>query len=89
MELTCEGGFLIPRHCEERSDEAIHSFFMRRDGLLRYARNDGREAVSSPLPLLAFEERLECRYRFLGAHPFAEQMAFLVDPAGHVFRRQF
>src|SRR3977135_1839980 len=29
------------RHCEERSDEAIHSFFPRRDGLLRFARNDG------------------------------------------------
>jgi hypothetical protein len=26
--------------CEERSDEAIHSFFARRDGLLRFARND-------------------------------------------------
>jgi hypothetical protein len=25
------------RHCEERSDEAIHSFFARRDGLLRGA----------------------------------------------------
>src|SRR6266404_5880203 len=25
---------LEPRHCEERSDEAIHSFFTRRDGLL-------------------------------------------------------
>jgi hypothetical protein len=31
----------IGRHCEERSDEAIHSFFARRHGLLRYARNDG------------------------------------------------
>ena len=29
------------RHCEERSDEAIHSFFAWRDGLLRCARNDG------------------------------------------------
>src|SRR5258705_4129816 len=29
------------RHCEDRSDEAIHSFFARRDGLLRFARNDG------------------------------------------------
>ena len=38
------------RHClrqtrsvcaRERSDEAIHSFFARRDGLLRFARNDG------------------------------------------------
>src|SRR5258705_8392713 len=29
------------RHCEERSDEAIHSSFARRDGLLRCARNDG------------------------------------------------
>src|SRR5436309_12655052 len=41
---------LSRRHClrqtrsvcaRERSDEAIHSFFMRRDGLLRFARNDG------------------------------------------------
>jgi hypothetical protein len=22
------GGLLFPRHCEERSDEAIHSFFL-------------------------------------------------------------
>ena len=29
------------RHCEERSDEAIHPFFGWRDGLLRFARNDG------------------------------------------------
>ena len=30
-----------PRHCEERGrDEAIHSFFSWRDGLLRFARND-------------------------------------------------
>jgi hypothetical protein len=33
------------RHCEERSDEAIHSFFARRDGLLRCARNDGLAIV--------------------------------------------
>src|SRR5260370_7690939 len=32
------------RHCEERSDEAIHSSFARRDGLLRSARNDGLKA---------------------------------------------
>ena len=32
---------LHQRHCEERSDEAIHSFFTPRDGLLRCARNDG------------------------------------------------
>ena len=31
----------VHRHCEERSDEAIHSFFARPDGLLRFARNDG------------------------------------------------
>src|SRR5258707_6567688 len=29
------------RHCEDRSDEAIHSSFARRNGLLRFARNDG------------------------------------------------
>jgi hypothetical protein len=40
---------LEPRHCEERSDEAIHSFFARRDGLLRFARNDGSASGSSVL----------------------------------------
>jgi len=34
-------GTTFNRHCEERSDEAIHSFFVRQDGLLRSARNDG------------------------------------------------
>src|ERR1700722_3275785 len=33
-------GLCPPRHCEERSDEAIHSFFTLHDGLLRFARND-------------------------------------------------
>jgi hypothetical protein len=41
-----DGGAVSLRHCEERSDEAIHSFFARpflarRHGLLRCARNDG------------------------------------------------
>jgi len=31
----------LHRHCEERSDEAIHPSFSRHDGLLRFARNDG------------------------------------------------
>jgi hypothetical protein len=33
----------LPRHCEERSDEAIHLLPARceQDGLLRCARNDG------------------------------------------------
>src|SRR5258708_96727 len=31
---------LPPRHCEERSDEAIHSSLALKDGLLRFARND-------------------------------------------------
>src|SRR5712672_45601 len=35
------------RHCEERSDEAIQSFFARRDGLLRCARNDGEAWIAS------------------------------------------
>src|ERR1700730_19223468 len=34
------------RHCEERSDEAIHSFFGRHDGLLRFARNDGVDGLT-------------------------------------------
>src|SRR5712672_2899093 len=42
------------RHCEKRSDEAIHSFFTRRDGLLRFARNDG----STPELSLLFEIRV-------------------------------
>jgi hypothetical protein len=29
------------RHCEERSDEAIHVAAQRKNGLLRFARNDG------------------------------------------------
>src|SRR5712672_2223237 len=35
------------RHCEERSDEAIQSFFAQRDGLLRCARNDGEAWIAS------------------------------------------
>jgi hypothetical protein len=31
---------VLSRHCEERSDEAIHTS-LRPDGLLRFARNDG------------------------------------------------
>jgi hypothetical protein len=34
------------RHCEERSDEAIHSFFAGLDGLLRFARNDVEASVT-------------------------------------------
>src|ERR1700681_1217330 len=30
----------LHRHCEERSDEAIHPFFLWQHGLLRFARND-------------------------------------------------
>src|SRR6266436_4849148 len=49
----------------------------------------GATILRSPcLTLLAREERVERRHRFLGAHPLAEQMAFLIDPAGHVFGRQ-
>src|SRR5437868_14623282 len=33
---------LLPRHCEERSDEAIQLSVVPRYGLLRYARNDGK-----------------------------------------------
>ena len=40
------------RHCER--SEAIHSFFARRDGLLRSARNDGFNT-----PTLLFEIGIE------------------------------
>ena len=32
---------ITDRHCEERSDEAIHRTAKRKNGLLRFARNDG------------------------------------------------
>src|SRR5258706_2569516 len=35
----------VSRHCEERSDEAIHSFFAWLHGLLRFARNDAQHAA--------------------------------------------
>jgi hypothetical protein len=38
-------GRALLRHCEERSDEAIHSFL--RHGLLRRARNDGEAWIAS------------------------------------------
>src|SRR5438105_2757856 len=44
--IVCGCLKLGSRHCEERSDEAIHAFFARLDGLLRFARNDG----STPHP---------------------------------------
>jgi hypothetical protein len=35
------------RHCEERSDEAIHFYlFLCDDGLLRFARNDGKHTFA-------------------------------------------
>ena len=45
------------RHCER--SEAIHSFFARRDGLLRFARNDGKHTFATsprhaPEPLMNF-----------------------------------
>src|SRR5438132_1675837 len=36
---ACDGKRALLRHCEERSDEAIHSFLWH--GLLRWAGNDG------------------------------------------------
>ena len=68
--------------------QSILSFCGAMDCFAALAMTVGR-GVSLPLPLLAFKEGLERADRFLGAHPFAEQMAFLVDPAGQVFRRQF
>jgi hypothetical protein len=35
------GATVLFRHCEERSDEAIHLTEQRKNGLLRFARNDG------------------------------------------------
>jgi len=41
------------RHCEERSDEAIHSFFARRDGLLRGACHRARIRATRWLAMTA------------------------------------
>jgi len=36
------------RHCEQRNDEAIHSYVIaRQDGLLRFARNDEATALAA------------------------------------------
>ena len=34
------------RHCEERSDEAIHGATQSKNGLLRFARNDGVQSIT-------------------------------------------
>ena len=39
----------VRRHCEEQRDEAIHSFLARRDGLLRFARNDVKSKYASAI----------------------------------------
>ena len=55
-EIPANLGRIAPRDCEAVSgwtnviaesacDEAIHSFFMQRNGLLRYARNDGGDGA--------------------------------------------
>src|SRR5258705_11453189 len=59
MGLTLASGLTVSRHCEERSDEAIHSFLMRRDGLLRCARNDGgAKACLLPYPFFRSKNAL-------------------------------
>src|SRR5665213_1281394 len=54
-----------------------------RSGYRHGRQHPGRNERPKPhvaSPLLAGKERLERGNRFLGAHAFAEQMAFLVDP---------
>ena len=41
-ETSIQGDGMSSRHCEERSDEAIHSVLVWQHGLLRFARNDDR-----------------------------------------------
>ena len=48
------------RHCEERSDEAIHDLGNGKNGLLRFARNDG-ECVSNPGDRNRCSSRCSCR----------------------------
>src|SRR5882672_7985852 len=77
------------RHCEEQSDEAIHSFFLWRDGLLRGACHRARVRATRRLAttvkrclssLLPGEYRL-FQFRHAGIasrHHFAE----LIDQGG-------
>src|SRR3954454_10087280 len=55
------------RHCEERSDEAIHLSVMPRDGLLRYARNDGNIASLAKLQIPSNCNRASLAYSPLAA----------------------
>jgi hypothetical protein len=42
------------RHCEERSDEAIHIKSCGGHGLLRFARNDGKSLLEVPVTITVF-----------------------------------
>ena len=48
------GAAVYRRHCEERSDEASHSFFTPLDGSLRFARND--EMPETEMTKTAFDK---------------------------------
>src|SRR3977135_2755923 len=50
---------------------------------------DGVKRGTQASRFLARKECLEGGDRLLGAHPFAEQMTLLIDPASQVLRRQF
>ena len=43
--------YLVFRHCEERSDAAIYPTSAKKDGLLRFARNDDGEGKSPPIAI--------------------------------------
>src|SRR5260370_37951581 len=48
-------GLILPRHCEERSDEAIHSFFPRPHELLRGVYHRARIRPTRWLAMTAVE----------------------------------
>ena len=90
---------VVLRHSQGGQSAAMQQSIrscMRHDGLLRVPASARIRATrwlamtiaSRPNPFLRVKERLERRHRFLRVHPLAEQMAFLVDPARHVLRRQ-
>jgi hypothetical protein len=64
------------RHCEERSDEAVHSFFVWRHGLLRFARNDG----SASRPTSLFKQHSFSRHNITISRRDAPEPCIYLSP---------
>src|SRR3984893_1569061 len=61
-----------PRHCEERSDEAIQLLFLRHDGLLRFPRNNGGAYCFASLTMTKLDLRVRQTTRRANHFPIFE-----------------